>query len=232
MIPFGRRARARGTSPSVYCVTSAEEPAGTFPQFVDVTEARAARDQLRFLAYPRPMTGRNQAGTNWHRGSRASCRSRPRTGINVGVRSSTRMASGRSTTPPGMLWAAMAMRHRWLDRIRSRVPLRRRPGPLRRRRVRFWSPPAIHTVANAGASRRRCIEVVAAPMQVEAHSIVADAGASVWPRCAPGGTPLMALRQADAAPYRASRPAPLFTIRPGRVEDRFLARGPPSRDKF
>ena len=53
----------------------------------------------------------------------------------------------------------------------------------------------------------------------------------MWP-LVPGENADVALRQADAALYRAKRgrPAPLSTIRPGRAEDRFPGARSAARD--
>ena len=65
-------------------MTSAGRASGYVSQFVDVTEARAARDQLRFLATHDSMTelfNRHELVTRIS----GILSKRPRTGINVGV---------------------------------------------------------------------------------------------------------------------------------------------------
>jgi diguanylate cyclase len=71
--------------------------------------------------------------------------------------------------------------------------------------------PAIHTVANAERIAASLHEVVAAPMQIEGHSIVMTLSIGVALVC-PGENADVALRQADAALYRAKRQGKACTV--------------------
>jgi diguanylate cyclase (GGDEF)-like protein/PAS domain S-box-containing protein len=181
---------------------------GYVSQFVDVTEARAARDQLRFLATHDSMT----ALFNRHElVSRISgiLSKRPRTGINVGVLfidldglKPVNDTYGHAVGDAVIVTVA--------DRIRSRV---RSDDVL----ARFGGDefvlvlPAIHTVGNAERIAASLHEVVAAPMEIEGHSIVMTLSIGVA-LVEPGDNADAALRQADAALYRAKRQGKACTV--------------------
>lgn len=181
---------------------------GYVSQFVDVTEARAARDQLRFLATHDSMTelfNRHELVTRIS----GILSKRPRTGINVGVLfidldglKPINDTYGHAVGDTVIVTVA--------DRIRSRV---RSADVL----ARFGGDefvlvlPAIHTVANAERIAASLHEVVAAPMQIEGHSIVMTLSIGVALVC-PGENADVALRQADAALYRAKRQGKACTV--------------------
>jgi len=177
-------------------------------QFADVTEARETREQLRFMATHDSLTELLNRRELVTRISGVLGRT-PRTGINVGVLfiDLDGLKPVNDTYGHAIGDAVIVnVARRIHDQVRSNDVLARFGGD-----EFVLVLPAIHDSEDAERIAASLHEVVERPMLLEGHeiSMTLSIGVTVAP---PGEDPDVAMRQADAALYRAKREGRARTV--------------------
>jgi diguanylate cyclase (GGDEF)-like protein/PAS domain S-box-containing protein len=179
----------------------AGEPSGYVSQFADVTEAREARDQLRFLATHDSLTELLNRRELVTRVTGLLTRT-PRTGVNVGVLfiDLDRLKPINDTYGHAVGdEVIVTVAHRIYDRVRGTDVVARFGGD-----EFVVVLPAVHSIEDLAQIAANLHACVREPMSIDGQQIQAtlSIGAALVP---PGSDPDVALKQADAALYRAKR---------------------------
>lgn len=181
---------------------------GYVSQFADVTEARAARDQLRFLATHDSMTELLNRRELVNRISGVLSQ-RPRTGVNIGV-----LFIDLDGLKPVNDTYGHAVGDAVIVTVAQRIRQRIRANDLL---ARFGGDefvlvlPAIHTAADTERIAASLHETVGSPMDIEGNRITMTLSVGIA-LVGPGDTSDVALRRADAALYRAKRQGKACTV--------------------
>lgn len=174
---------------------------GYVSQFADVTEAREARDQLRFLATHDSMTELLNRRELVNRISGVLSQ-RPRTGVNTGV-----LFIDLDGLKPVNDTYGHAVGDAVIVTVAQRIRQRIRANDLL---ARFGGDefvlvlPAIHSVVDTERIATSLHEAVGAPMDIEGNRITMTLSVGIA-LVSSGDTSDVALRRADAALYRAKR---------------------------